>query len=551
MDYGTGAIFGCPAHDQRDLDFARKYKLPVKPVVVPEGEDPKSFAVGDEAYTGAGAHRQFRLPRRHERRATPRTRSANRLEKTAAQGERKINYRLRDWGISRQRYWGCPIPVIHCDEMRRRAGAEPICRCCCRTMSPSTSPAIRSTGIRPGSMSTARAAAARRRRETDTMDTFVDSSWYFARFCSPHADEPVDARRSKYWLPVDQYIGGVEHAILHLLYSRFFMRAMTDTGHLELAEPFAGLFTQGMVIHETYRDAGRQVAECRRKSASSAMTAPSRRAVADRERRGGDHRRRRENVEVEAEHRRSRRFIVALRRRHGALVHAVGLAARARRAVDRGGRAGRLALRAAGLAAGRRGGGAGREHGAKRPATFSPARRGTAPRRPSRAGRRQPQYRRVALQYAIAAIYEFANKLGAALQGQKSAKDPGLDWAVRESAELLAQMFAPMMPHLAEECWARLGYNSLVAKQAWPEVEKPLLVDDKVTIAVQVNGKRRDELMISRDASQDDIEAAASGARRREARHRGPGDQENYRGTAKDRQCRCLRGQEWGHSRKR
>ena len=184
---------------------------------------------------------------------------ARRLEKETAGNrpvaQRQVNFRLRDWGISRQRYWGCPIPIIHCAACgvvpvpaERSAGDA------CPTTSPSTAPAIRSTAIRPGSTSNVRSAARAAMRETDTMDTFVNSSWYFERFTDPWiATAPTDRPMVDTWMAVDQYIGGIEHAILHLLYSRFFTRAMRKTGHVGLDEPFAGLFTQGMVVHETYR----------------------------------------------------------------------------------------------------------------------------------------------------------------------------------------------------------------------------------------------------------------------------------------------------------
>ena len=190
---------------------------------------------------------------------------AQRLENetrgNAPVAQRQVNFRLRDWGISRQRYWGCPIPIIHCDDVRRGAGAgEGPAGAAAGRRRPSTGPAIRSTAIRPGSTSPARNAAAPARRETDTMDTFVDSSWYFARFTDPWIDDaPTDRKVVDDWLPVDQYIGGIEHAILHLLYSRFFTRAMKATGHVGIDEPFAGLFTQGMVVHETYQKAERRV----------------------------------------------------------------------------------------------------------------------------------------------------------------------------------------------------------------------------------------------------------------------------------------------------
>ncbi len=253
MGYGTGAIFGCPAHDQRDLDFAHTYDLPVIPVVIPDGADPKTFDVGTEAFTDDGklANSDFLdgLDVAAGKRAV--------IERLTDAGEGKgaTNYRLRDWLVSRQRYWGCPIPVVHCDN----CGIVPVPKDDLPVVLPDDidfespgNPLDRHpTWKHVGCPSCGKPAV----RDTDTFDTFMDSSWYFARFCSPDADEPVTEADGEYWLPVDQYIGGIEHAILHLLYSRFFMRAMRDTDHLAIDEPFAGLFTQGMVNHATYRDA--------------------------------------------------------------------------------------------------------------------------------------------------------------------------------------------------------------------------------------------------------------------------------------------------------
>ena len=252
MDYGTGAIFGCPAHDQRDLDFARKYELPVIPVVCPADSNAAEFEIGDEAFTDDGSliNSDF-LDGLGVEEATESV--IERLE-AAGLGEATINYRLRDWGISRQRYWGCPIPVVHCADCGVVAAA--------RDDLPVRLPDDVSFDA-PGNPLDSHAAwrdvpcpacGAPARRDTDTMDTFVDSSWYYARFCSPRADEPVLADDVNAWLPVDQFIGGVEHAVLHLLYSRFFMRAMKRCGYVTIDEPFAGLFTQGMVCHETYQD---------------------------------------------------------------------------------------------------------------------------------------------------------------------------------------------------------------------------------------------------------------------------------------------------------
>ncbi len=251
MDYGTGAIFGCPAHDQRDLDFVRKYGLPVIEVVKPHDQDAASFRVGDTAYVGDGTlmNSQFLdgldVP-------AAKARVIARLEELGA-GRGTTQYRLRDWLVSRQRYWGCPIPVIHCAS----CGTVPVPEADLPVQLPDDV-----SFDRPGNPLdhhptwkhvACPSCGKPARRETDTFDTFVDSSWYYARFCSPRADEPVTRAAVDRWLPVDQYIGGVEHAILHLLYSRFFTRAMRASGHVKLDEPFAGLFTQGMVLHESYK----------------------------------------------------------------------------------------------------------------------------------------------------------------------------------------------------------------------------------------------------------------------------------------------------------
>jgi leucyl-tRNA synthetase len=257
MDYGTGAIFGCPAHDHRDLDFVNKYGLGNTPVVCPPNQDPKTFVITDVAYDGDGRMINSRfLDGMTIEEAKEEV--ARRLEKEK-RGNRpvaqcQVNYRLRDWGISRQRYWGCPIPIIHCET----CGVVPVPE----KDLPVTLPED-VTFDRPGNpldrhptWKTVKCpkCSGPARREADTMDTFVDSSWYFARFTDPWiATAPTDLKIVDEWLPVDQYIGGIEHAILHLLYSRFFTRAMHKTGHAGIDEPFAGLFTQGMVVHETYR----------------------------------------------------------------------------------------------------------------------------------------------------------------------------------------------------------------------------------------------------------------------------------------------------------
>ena len=259
MEYGTGAIFGCPAHDQRDLDFVNKYKLGNMPVVCPEGQDPKTFVITDTAYDGEGRMINSRfldgmtIDQAKEE-------VAKRLESetrgNAPVGERQVNFRLRDWGISRQRFWGCPIPVIHCP----KCDVVPVPD----KDLPVTLPED-ATFDKPGNALdhhptwkhvNCPKCGGKAQRETDTMDTFVDSAWYFARFTDPwNEKQPTTRAVVDRLMPVDQYIGGIEHAILHLLYARFFTRAMKATGHIAFDEPFAGQFAQGMVVHETYRKA--------------------------------------------------------------------------------------------------------------------------------------------------------------------------------------------------------------------------------------------------------------------------------------------------------
>ena len=356
MDYGTGAIFGCPAHDQRDLDFVNKYGLGNTPVVCPPGVEAKDFVVTDVAYDGDGRMINSRFLDgmtfgEAQEEVAKRLESQTRGNRPVAQ--RQVNYRLRDWGISRQRYWGCPIPIIHCE----KCGVVPVPE--------KDLPVVLPDDIefdRPGNPldrhPTWKHVACPQcgspaRRETDTMDTFVDSSWYYTRFTDPWIETaPTDRPMADKWLPVDQYIGGIEHAILHLLYSRFFTRAMKATGHVGIDEPFAGLFTQGMVVHETYRkEDGAWAAPAEIKiegtgDARSATLIGDRRTDRDR----GD----REDVEVEAQHGRPRRHHRGLRGRYRPLVHAVGFAPRARRQLDRAGRPGRLAVRPAPVAAHRR-----------------------------------------------------------------------------------------------------------------------------------------------------------------------------------------------------
>ncbi|MDP6874832.1 MAG: leucine--tRNA ligase, partial [Alphaproteobacteria bacterium] len=503
IDYGTGAIFGCPAHDQRDLDFARKYALNVLPVVVPNDTDPAGFEVGTEAYVGPGrlANSEFLDGMSIE---DAKSEIAQRAE-DGGFGTREIMYRLRDWGVSRQRYWGCPIPVVHCDACGVVPVAEadlPITLPDDVTFEQAGNPLDRHATWGAVACPSCGGAA---QRETDTFDTFVDSSWYFARFCSPRADQPLDADAVDYWMPVDQYIGGVEHAILHLLYARFFTRAIQQCGHLDVSEPFAGLFTQGMVCHETYRDDGGnwlEPTEVSREASGkvvhlgdntevavgrSEKMSKSRKNVIDPEdiieRYGADT---------------ARWFMLSdspperdLEWTDGGIEGAWRFTGRIWRMID--------------------------ESLADLPATGTPApaaysERATALRRLTHQAIAAVTdgIERFQFNVSVARLYELANGL-AAFKVDPAAGDAvaGERWAQREAIEALVIMIGPMMPHLAEEAWQALGQTGLLADAAWPKADAGLLVEDSITIAVQLNGKMRATLEIERDQSEDTVREAA------------------------------------------
>ncbi len=508
MDYGTGAIFGCPAHDQRDLDFVNKYGLGNTPVVCPPEVDPNSFIITDVAYDGDGRMINSRfldgMTIEHAKQDV-----ARRLEKetrgNCPVAQRQVNYRLRDWGISRQRYWGCPIPVIHCD----KCGIVPVPQNDLPVVLPDDV-----TFERPGNpldhhptwknVKCPQCSGAAR-RETDTMDTFVDSSWYFARFTDPWlTSAPTDREMVDEWLPVDQYIGGVEHAILHLLYSRFFTRAMRKTGHVGMDEPFAGLFTQGMVVHETYRDnAGNWIVPAEVKVEG-----------------GEGHRRATliatgEQVEIGPIEKmsKSKKNTVDpddLMDSYGADVARWFMLSDSppdrdviwsEEGVQGAGRFVQRLWRLIGEIAGVKA-------PAARPAHFSDAAltvRKTAHRALANVSEDVAKLR---FNRCVAQIYEFANALSDALGGIEQAPSPDLAFALREAGDILVRLFYPMMPHLAEECWSALGHQTLVAAEAWPRLEPDLLVEATITLPVQINGKKRADVTVPRDAGKEAIEAA-------------------------------------------
>jgi leucyl-tRNA synthetase len=497
MEYGTGAIFGCPAHDQRDLDFARKYGLDVIPVVIPEGTDAASFAVADEAWTGDGLHANsdfmdgLNIP-------DAKAAAADRLESLGA-GTREINYRLRDWGVSRQRYWGCPIPIIHCADCGLVPVPEedlPVTLPDDVTFDQPGNPLLRHPTWKDVDCPKCGKPAT---RETDTLDTFVESSWYQARFCSPRSTQPVDRTAVDYWLPVDQYIGGVEHAILHLLYARFFTRAMERCGYLSVKEPFAGLFTQGMVCHETYRaeDGGwvtpaeiekaddgalRQIASGAAVTAGrSEKMSKSKKNVVDPE-----------DIIATYGADTARWFMLSDSPPDRDLEWTDSGIAGAWRFVNR---MWRLVTSSTGT-------------GALAPIGTNPAH---APAAENRTTVRRAIHAAIHgvtedletfhFNRAVARLHELVNVLSDA--------DVDDDAVLREGLETVTLLIGPMMPHLAEELWQRLGHDALLVETPWPEADPALLIEETVTVAVQIRGKLRATIELPRDTDQQTAEAAA------------------------------------------
>ncbi|MCK0070179.1 leucine--tRNA ligase [Kordiimonas laminariae] len=496
MDYGTGAIFACPAGDQRDLDFARKYDLPVIPVVLPEGEEEAGFTIGDEAYTGPGKmiNSRFMDGMAH---TDAKAAMIDRAE-SEGWGERTVNFRLRDWGVSRQRYWGTPIPFVHCDD----CGVVPV--------NSEDLPVKLPEDVsfeKPGNPlehhptwkhtkcpSCGKDAV----RETDTMDTFMDSSWYFLRFVTPDAEAPFEAGAVNEWLPVNQYIGGVEHAILHLLYARFFTRALNHVGRTDIKEPFEGLFTQGMVNHATYKDTngdwvfpelvrnredgtlfrsdnGLEVTEGRIEKMSK-----SKKNVVDPDdiidQYGADTARwfvlsdsppERDLLWTESGIEGAWRFT---QRVHRMVLETAKDLPAAGTAVPTDLSDSALQMRKA-------------VHKTIKGITSD--------------------IENLHFNKAVARIYEYANAVSAKSEGAGSAE------VKREALETLILLISPMMPHLAEEMWKELGHDSLVSEANWPKAIEEFTVDNTVKMAVQVNGKVRDTIEVAKDMPKDEVEAVA------------------------------------------
>ena len=491
--YGSGAIFGSPAGDQRDIEFAEKYGLPFKPVVLPPGEDPATYTVSGEAYSGDGIIYNSDFLNG----LTTKEAITAAIKKLVAQGsgEATTQYRLRDWGVSRQRYWGCPIPVIKC----AACGTVPVPDDQLPVLLPDNAdfsapgnPLVRHPTWKN---TTCPKCGGKAERETDTMDTFVDSSWYFARFCDPKAKVPINKEEAAYWLPVDQYIGGVEHAVLHLLYSRFFTRALRDCGLLDLptGEPFAGLFTQGMVTHETYKsEAGTWLLpeEIEKRDGGLFEIATMKPVTI-----GG--------VEKMSKSKKNVVDPIQIIADYGAdvarwFVLSDSPPERDFEWSDSGVRGAWSSIQKLWALV-----------------EAAPA----ADDGPADAG--EPlDLRRLAhrtVRDVTQGIEKFhfnvgiarMNELGNALRKAETSTAPGMAAARREALRLFAQIAAPFAPHIGEECWALLGGKGMVATAKWPTPDPALLVSDTVVLPVQINGKKRAEITVSATADAATVEAIA------------------------------------------
>jgi leucyl-tRNA synthetase len=509
MDYGTGAIFGCPAHDQRDLDFVNKYGLGNTPVVCPDGQDPATFVITDTAYDGDGRMINSRFLDGMTI-ADAKEEVAKRLEAAPlgdrAVGSRQVNFRLRDWGISRQRYWGCPIPVIHCPT------------CDVVPVPEKDLPVVLPEDVtfdKPGNALdhhptwkhvTCPKCGGKAQRETDTMDTFVDSSWYFARFTDPwNENAPTTRAVVDRLMPVDQYIGGVEHAILHLLYARFFTRAMKATGHIAFDEPFAGQYTQGMVVHETYRKPDGTWAspdevkiEVSGNDRHGSLIATGEVvSIGSIEKMSKSKRNTVDPDDIIATYGAdtARWFMLSDSPPDRDVIWSEEGVKGASRFVQR---LWRLANESADIA---------KSAPAERPATFGADASAIRKAAHGALDKVSAGIEKMHFNVCLANIREFANALADTL-ARSDTPSPDLAWAIREAAVILVQLFSPMMPHLAEECWAALGQSGLVSEASWPKIEPELLVEDTITLPVQVNGRKRGDVTVARKAATAEIEAA-------------------------------------------
>ncbi|CAN5135753.1 leucine--tRNA ligase [soil metagenome] len=494
MDYGTGAIFGCPAHDQRDLDFARKYRLPVIPVVLPKDADAATFAVGTEAYVGPGKAFSSGFGAGFD--VEPAKAAAIARIEAAGQGKGATVFRLRDWGVSRQRYWGCPIPIIHC----KACGPVPVPLDQLPVELPHDV-----TFDKPGNplsrhptwrFTACPKCGGEAERETDTLDTFVDSSWYFARFAEPHAATPVGKAAADYWLPVDNYIGGVEHAILHLLYARFITRAMKTEGLLTVAEPFAGLFTQGMVTHETYKVAtdNRWVSPSEVEARNGGWVESTTGLPV--------------NVGGVEKMSKSKKNVIApedIFEAYG--VDAARLFVLSDSPPERDVQWSNGGVEGAWRFVHR----VWNEFEAHTHTLDDEREDDPRANELMRATHRTIKAVTESIEgfrfnVGVARLYEF---LAALKASPVEGATPTLIAARAQALSVLARLIAPFTPHLAEECWVSIGGEGMVVDAAWPDYDPAMAADEEKVLPIQINGKRRGEIRVPAGMAEAEVEKIA------------------------------------------
>ena len=502
MDYGTGALFGCAAHDQRDLDFARKYDLPVIPVVLPKDADPQNFTITDEAYTGDGTIYQSDFLNGLDVESAI-TAAIAKLE-TLDMGRGKISWRLRDWGVSRQRYWGCPIPIIHC----QKCGLVPVPE----AELPVTLPKdveFNQPGNPPGNPldhhptwkhTACPKCGGAATRETDTFDTFFESSWYFLRFADPDPNSAFSKQAMGYWLPVDQYIGGVEHAVLHLLYSRFFTRALTACGYLDLSEPFDGMMTQGMVCHQTFQNTKGQwlfpedvikktdtwlerATEHPVQAGRIEKMSKSKRNVIDPDKiidsYGADT---------------ARLFMLSDSPPERDMEWTNAGVEGANRFLNRLFRLSLGCDKTRPFAA----------INTPMPDTLDDPAKTLIKTTHQTIANISADIERFRFNRAVAALHSLSNAISTC-----AADTPAQNWARRFAVEILARLLAPIAPHIAEEMWHQLGHSELLANKAWPEADAAWITTASIAMPVQINGKLRATLTIAPDSDPEHIKAEA------------------------------------------
>lgn len=484
MEYGTGAVMGVPAHDQRDLEFARKYRLPVR-VVIQDGDGPLDGAALGEAYSGLG--RMVNSGPFSGLESEEGKEKVARFVEERGLGERRVNYRLRDWLISRQRYWGAPIPLVYCD----RCGIVPVPEDQLPVLLPEN------VGLEDGRISplsslkefvntTCPTCGGPARRETDTMDTFMCSSWYYYRYASPRETRlPFDPEAVRYWLPVDQYIGGIEHAVMHLLYSRFFTKVLHDEGLVDIVEPFTNLLTQGMVLKDgsaMSKSRGNIVeprALIQKYGADTARLFILFAAPPEKELDWSDR-----GVEG------SYRFLNRVWR---LILWVAGEADDAT--------TGTMVEGSTSGSDSPDGGAAGVAPGDVRRLTHVTIKRVTHDIR----GRFNFNTAISALMEMVNGMYRYRDEVPAGVQDQR---------VLKEAADSLVLMLAPFAPHIAEELWMRLGHKDSVHLQPWPTYDESADRAERVTIVIQVNGKVRDRIEVEADAPREEVERAALASER-------------------------------------